>query len=192
MPLKLTLSEVVLRTSDLARLATFYERLLEERRVRDLTPTYPPSRRRADAPTRMRFIPLDPQRSFGGDMLAIFECEGAGPGAAPPSAGLHHFQMRLESLPELFDTFVRMRAAGYLPATVQNHGLGTSFYYLDPDGNRVELNARNFGSIEAEEKYAATPEFAANPSGHEIDADAIVARHAAGECPPPCSRDFRP
>ena len=99
MPLKLTLSEVVLRTSDLARLATFYERLLEERRVRDLTPTYPPSRRRADAPTRMRFIPLDPQRSFGGDMLAIFECEGAGPGAAPPSAGLHHFQMRLESLP---------------------------------------------------------------------------------------------
>lgn len=181
MPLKLTLTEVVLRTCDLARLATFYERLLDERRVRDLTPTYPPSRRRADAPTRMRFIPLDPKRSFGGDMLAIFECEGADAAEGSAGAGLHHFQMRLEGLPELFGTFVRMRNAGYLPVTAQNHGLGTSFYYLDPDGNRVELNARNFGSIEEEETYAATPDFAANPSGHEIDAAGILARHAAGE-----------
>jgi catechol 2,3-dioxygenase-like lactoylglutathione lyase family enzyme len=181
MPIKLALTEVVLRTTDLAPMTAFYDSLLDGPRVRELSPLHPPSRQRnADTPQRMRFIPLDPQRSFGGDMLAIFECPGEGGAGRPSTTGMHHFQMRLESLPMLFAAYVRMKAAGHLPATAQNHGLGTSFYYLDPDGNRVELNARNFGSVEEEETFAATPEFAANPAGHAIDVEAILALHAAG------------
>lgn len=181
MPIKLALTEVVLRTKDLAPMAAFYDRLLDGPPVRELSPVYAPSRpRTADTAQRMRFMPLDPERSFGGDMLALFECTGEGAASGPSATGLHHFQMRLESLSMLFAVYLRMKAAGHLPATTQNHGLGTSFYYRDPDGNRVELNARNFASVEEEETFAATPEFAANPSGHDIDVETILALHAAG------------
>lgn len=179
MTYKATLSEVVLRTLDFDRLSAFYDALLDGPRVRDITPAQRGGG--ADAPSRMRFIPLDPQRSFGGDTLAIFECEGrdtASPGQH--ARGLHHFQLKLPDLATLFATYERMRAKDVLPAKAQNHGLSTSLYYLDPDRNKVEINVRNFVTVEEEERYAATPEFAQNPGGFEIDPQAILRSHAAG------------
>ena len=53
--------------------------------------------------------------------------------------GLHHFAFEYGSLDELLGTYLRLERAGIMPHMVLDHGVTLSFYYLDPDGNSVEL-----------------------------------------------------
>ena len=67
------------------------------------------------------------------------------------------------------------------PLMVLDHGMTLSFYFLDPDGNRVELQADNFGDRKRSTEWMRTaPEFAANPIGVPVDPDAIVTARRAG------------
>ena len=67
------------------------------------------------------------------------------------------------------------------PHFAVDHGMSTSLYYVDPDGNSVELQVDNFGDWgRSTEFMRSAPEFAAEPIGTPIDPDAYLAAHEAG------------
>jgi catechol 2,3-dioxygenase len=98
--------------------------------------------------------------------------------------GMHHIAFEYGSCCELLDTFVRLQALGILPHMSLDHGLTTSFYYVDPDGNSVELQYDNFGDWQASSEWMRTaPEFAQNPIGVPVDPAKMVEARAAGATP---------
>src|ERR1700741_4678690 len=60
-------------------------------------------------------------------------------------AGIHHTAFEYDTLEELLGTYLRLKEASVLPHSVLDHGMTLSFYYADPDGNSVELQADHFG-----------------------------------------------
>ena len=62
-----------------------------------------------------------------------------------------------------------------------NHGVATSIYYADPDGNEIELTVEAFPSVEALNGWFATGAFDTNPFGVIIDPDDLCAHVEAGE-----------
>lgn len=51
-----------------------------------------------------------------------------------------------------------------------------SFYYVDPDGNSVELQSDNFGNwIHSAHWMNTSPEFAREPIGVEVDPPKMIA-----------------
>ena len=56
-----------------------------------------------------------------------------------------------------------------------------SYYYADPDGNRVELQVDNFGDWARSTEWMKTSEeFKANPIGQFVDPDSVAADCAEG------------
>jgi len=95
--------------------------------------------------------------------------------------GFHHSAFEYPSMGALLDTYSRLKALGIEPHASLDHGLTTSFYYEDPDGNSVELQADNFGSWQESSEWMRTsPQFAANPIGMPVDPEQMVAAHDAG------------
>ncbi len=119
--------------------------------------------------------------------------------------GIHHSAFEYATIDNLLDTYTRLKDLGIEPHACLDHGMTTSFYYVDPDGNSVELQVDNFGNWEESSEWMRTsPQFAANPIGTPIDpAQMIVARKAgasfadlhrrayAGEFPPAGPLDLR-
>lgn len=85
------------------------------------------------------------------------------------AAGTDHIAFTYGDLGDLLQTHRRLRAAGIEPFWCINHGPTISFYYKDPDGNRVELQVDNFESPEEATAWMASPAFAANPIGVDFD-----------------------
>jgi catechol-2,3-dioxygenase len=120
-------------------------------------------------------------------------------------AGLHHFALEYPSLGDLLANFVRLRELGILPHMTVNHGPTTAFYYVDPDGTSVELQADNFGDWAASSDFIASSEaFAANSLGTFVDPELLIdawasgmpldelnRRAYAGEFPPAREQDLR-
>ena len=119
--------------------------------------------------------------------------------------GMHHAGFEYPSLDDLLATYLRLKAAGVEPGGCLDHGLTTSFYYHDPDGNSVELQADNYGDWTASTEFIRTDErFAANPVGQPVDPMRLVEarrgglsarevhdRAYAGEYPPSGPIDLR-
>jgi catechol-2,3-dioxygenase len=96
-------------------------------------------------------------------------------------AGLHHSAYEYRSLRELVDTYARLKAEGIVPHACLDHGMTTSMYYVDPDGNSVELQCDNFGEWRKSTEFMRfAPEFAANPIGVSFDPDQMLAAFTAG------------
>jgi len=95
-------------------------------------------------------------------------------------AGLDHLAYTISDLGTLLNTYARLKKAGILPVWPVNHGLTTSLYYQDPDGNRVELQVDNFDSKEDLQGWFTRPEFAANPIGVNFDPEALIALYESG------------
>jgi hypothetical protein len=55
-----------------------------------------------------------------------------------------------------------------------------SLYYIDPDGNSVELQADNFGDWAKSSEFLATDEFVASPIGTPFDPGLVVAARSEG------------
>jgi len=121
-------------------------------------------------------------------------------------AGLHHLAFEYPSIDDLLDTWQRLYDDyGYEPHVAIHHGMTLSFYYVDPDGNSVELQADIFGDWKKSKKWMNTSaEFRADPIGKFVmPAKMIAARDAgvkqkemlkrayAGEYAPPAPYDFR-
>ena len=112
-------------------------------------------------------------------VLGIFEVDGTTefPNKDP---GLHHFQLGHASFDELFDRYDTLKKYNILPAQTWNHGVSTSFYYKDPDGNLAEMNCVNFATETEFFGYFETEAYKKNVSGIVIDADDYISRYRSG------------
>ena len=81
------------------------------------------------------------------------------PVGAPGAPGLDHVAYTLETLGDLLATYERLKGKGIVPALPINHGLTTSLYYQDPDGNRVEFQVENFETPEELRGYMESDAF---------------------------------
>ncbi|MBC7577033.1 MAG: VOC family protein [Tardiphaga sp.] len=95
--------------------------------------------------------------------------------------GLHHTAFEFADLDALLDTYGRLREDGIAPHMSLDHGMTLSIYYVDPDGNSVELQCDTFGDWEHSTQWMKTSaEFAVNPIGMAFDGDRLLEARAAG------------
>lgn len=96
-------------------------------------------------------------------------------------AGMHHTGFEFACLEDLLGRYVSLKEAGIEPVGCVDHGLTMSFYYRDPDGNQLELQADNYSDWAASTEWMrASEDFAADPIGRFVDPDLLVAASAAG------------
>jgi catechol-2,3-dioxygenase len=93
---------------------------------------------------------------------------------SPVAAGLHHSAYSLASVDELLEHYAALAARGVFPAVCAQHGVTTSMYYLDPDGNFIELQVDNFATPEAAIEYMMGPEYAADAAGPTFDPELMI------------------
>jgi catechol 2,3-dioxygenase len=106
--------------------------------------------------------------------------------------GMHHMAFEFSSMDDLLATYTRLKALDILPHACLDHGMTTSLYYVDPDGNSVELQCDNFGDWAVSSEFVRSdPGFAADPIGTQIDPDRLVAARAAGASPDEVHRRAR-
>jgi len=96
-------------------------------------------------------------------------------------AGVHHMAFTYGSLSDLVATYERLDTAGIRPVTCINHGPTTSMYYADPDGNQVELQVDNYGTVEEAGEFFYSPAFAKNPIGVDFEPADLAKRFHSGE-----------
>jgi catechol-2,3-dioxygenase len=92
----------------------------------------------------------------------------------PASVGVAHYAMTYGSIADLVATYERLRDMGIVPFWPNNHGLTTSLYYRDPDGNEIELQADNFSTPEQCKAVFSSAEYLANPIGNTFDPEVFV------------------
>ncbi|MBP0590412.1 hypothetical protein J8I87_11940 [Paraburkholderia sp. LEh10] len=106
-------------------------------------------------------------------VLGLFEIPELGD-RHPAGSGLNHMQFREQSLQHLFRRYEVLKSAGITPFKAYNHGPSTSFYYSDPDGNEVELNATNFSKEEDYLAFFQSDEYRKNVEGYQVDAESYM------------------
>ena len=95
--------------------------------------------------------------------------------------GMHHLAFEYGDIGGLLSTYERLKGQGITPHACLDHGLTTSLYYVDPDGNSVELQVDNFGDWNASSEWMRTaPEFKTNPIGINTDPDMLLDAWKAG------------
>lgn len=170
---RIGLSEVVLRTPRYDRLCSFYTEILRQPPTLDMTPASGVGTTDPDTPTRIAFFQLPGGFPYT-QRIAVFECADIG-GVERRSVGLHHFQIRLPDLERLHQQYVHLRALDVLPIEASNHGVASSLYYRDPDGNTVELSGMNFATEAEMREFMQSPQFQRNPDGYDIDPETYFA-----------------
>jgi catechol-2,3-dioxygenase len=95
-------------------------------------------------------------------------------------AGIHHTAFEYATVDELLQTYVRLKEHGVLPHSVLDHGMTLSFYYPDPDGNSVELQADHFGDWDRSTAFMRGERFAEDPIGTYVDPEQLIAAWRAG------------
>jgi hypothetical protein len=93
---------------------------------------------------------------------------------------MHHVAYTFASLEELFQRYVELKEKGVEPTMPIQHGMTTSLYYEDPDGNFVEMQVDNFASPDQATAYMYGPEFDGDPIGHAFSPEALLASLRAG------------
>lgn len=94
--------------------------------------------------------------------------------------GLSHVAYTFATLADLLSTYRRLKVQGIVPVRPINHGPTLSMYYMDPDGNSVELQVDAFNTKAEAASYFLTSDFASNPIGVTFDPDELLADYEAG------------
>ena len=97
------------------------------------------------------------------------------------AATIYHIAFTLDSLADLAASYEQKKARGILPHWPVNHGMSTSMYYFDPDGNEFELQVDNFPTPQEARDFMTSEEYARNPIGVDIDLDEWLRRVYSGE-----------
>jgi catechol-2,3-dioxygenase len=92
----------------------------------------------------------------------------------PKAAGVVHFAYAVETLEDLVNYYLRLKSQGIVPHQCMNHGFTTSLYYLDPDGNEVEIQVDNFKTRDAMNEWFASGAFDRNVVGFFFDPERMV------------------
>jgi catechol-2,3-dioxygenase len=106
--------------------------------------------------------------------------EGALVERPPNSTGLMHTAYTFPDLGALLERYASLAARGIEPRVPIQHGVTTSLYYRDPDGQFVELQVDNFASAAEGTAYMYGAEFAADPIGPVYDPARMLADYRAG------------
>lgn len=96
------------------------------------------------------------------------------------AAGLHHVAYEYDSLDELLHTYLRLKRYGIEPEWTVNHGPTMSFYYRDPDGHGIELQADNCGHDPERWREIVNGPFRQNQMGINVDPDKLVEARSRG------------
>lgn len=99
---------------------------------------------------------------------------------SPMAAGMHHVAYTFASLDDLLHRYASLREQGIEPHVPIQHGVTTSLYYRDPDGNFVEMQVDNFATPDEATAYMTGPEYSADPVGVGFEPDKMIAARAEG------------
>jgi catechol-2,3-dioxygenase len=99
---------------------------------------------------------------------------------SPTTAAVHHTAYTFESIDDLLERYEELRDKGIRPAVCVAHGITTSMYYRDPDGNFVEMQIDRFADPDDATAYMRGPEYAADSVGPAFDPDELLAARRAG------------
>ncbi|MGH8516943.1 MAG: VOC family protein, partial [Panacagrimonas sp.] len=102
------------------------------------------------------------------------------PAPAGKQTGIDHVAFCYENLESLLLNWERLKAQGIEPFWCINHGMSTSMYYRDPDGNEIELQVDNFPTMDECKAWFSSEAFAANPIGVDFDPAALLAKLRGG------------
>lgn len=125
---------------------------------------------------RVAFISYDDEHH----RIAIAAIPGTG-SKLKTSAGLEHIAFTFGSLEELALAYQQRKEKGITPVWCVNHGVTTSIYYSDPDGNNLETQVDNFDTNEDTNAFMDSKEFDENPIGTDFDPEDLVRRLKSGE-----------
>src|SRR5271156_5695665 len=98
----------------------------------------------------------------------------------PTTASVHHVAYTFANIDDLLDRYVLLRDQEITPAVCIAHGVTTSMYYQDPDGNFVEMQIDNFAEPDHATAYMHGTEYAGDSVGPAFDPEAMVAASRAG------------
>lgn len=96
------------------------------------------------------------------------------------AAIVNHVAYTFDSLDSLLDRYTELKAQGIDPWKPVQHGVTTSLYYEDPDGNHVELQVDNFATAEQATAYMEGPEYDNDPIGVRYRPELMVEARRAG------------
>ena len=111
--------------------------------------------------------------------LAALKPAGA-PAGERADVGVDHVAYTYANVGDLLDTYSRLKQQGIQPYWPVHHGPTLSFYYKDPDGNRLEFQVDCFETADDANAYMQGAAFAANPIGVQIDPDTLVKQYRSG------------
>jgi catechol-2,3-dioxygenase len=94
--------------------------------------------------------------------------------------GLHHTAYEFSSINDLLATYTRLKTLGIVPHACLDHGMTMSMYFVDPDGNSLELQVDVFGDWAQSTAFLQTPAFARDPIGTSFDPDRLLAEWTGG------------
>lgn len=160
-PKPVKLAHVVLRTPRFQEMKAFYAQLL------CAAPAYENE--------QLTFMTYDEEHH----RIGIINMPHLGP-ADKSAAGLEHVAFTYADLPSLLAAYVHNRDGGIRPFWTINHGPTVSFYYRDPDGNKVELQYDTFPTVEGLNAFFASGAYEENFMGIIFDPEQMVADYEAG------------
>lgn len=166
--------EVVLRTSQYTAMKSWYTKVL------NTDPMFESERKNTTGPGMRQMCLIRSYSEFPfTETLAIFDFGELRQNDQTVS-GMDHFQMQFASIDDLFDRYEALAAQGIVPIRSANHGPSTSFYYRDPDGNRVELSVKNYATEAETVAFMQSEAFHKNPAGIDVDPAEYVRRYREG------------
>jgi catechol-2,3-dioxygenase len=98
----------------------------------------------------------------------------------PTVAAAHHIAYTFDHLDDLLDRYQGLRDKDIQPAVSIAHGVTTSLYYRDPDGNLVEMQVDNFAEPQQATDYMHGPEYAGDSVGPAFEPEAMLAARRGG------------
>lgn len=98
----------------------------------------------------------------------------------PVTACAHHTAFTFDRIDDLLERYVELRDKGITPAVCIAHGVTTSLYYQDPDGNFVEMQIDNFAEPADATEYMHGPEYTEDAIGPAFDPEQLLTDHRGG------------
>ena len=175
----LRIGEVILRTGRYGQMKQWYRKVLAAEPYFEHVPVETPeaegsaSKQRWATQFRLCFFRLVLDHPYQ-QVVGIFDVPGT-EGSAPSRAGLHHIQLGDRSPVIMARRHTKLKALGIVPFRAVDHGPTTSFYYMDPDENMVEIAAPNFADVANFLSAVQAPDYINNPFGHPVNPDEMAA-----------------